>query len=192
MSAAVITASASVVVAALSYLATYYTSFRMEKRRNQLDRVNQQLARLYGPLYSLTQSNGIAYRAMRSRYDPDGLFDQRTADSRSRISLPQKEVYKLWMTTVLQPANRDARDTLLKNTDLLVDGVMPTSALNWCTHVAGYEAVLAVWAAGDDAEIFSLVPYPQEFTDYVAESFELLQARQAKLLSRLTDRRRVR
>jgi hypothetical protein len=189
MNAALITAAASIVVATVGYLATYFSSYRLERYRNQLARANMQLSKLYGPLYAMTQSNGIAYRAMCERYAPEGLFDQRTESSLRQLTPEQREVYKLWMTTVLQPTNRNARDILMNHTDLLIDGVMPLSALARFTHVAGYETVLAAWATGDESALFSLVPYPQEFTDYVAKSFRELQLRQLELLVRTTSRR---
>jgi hypothetical protein len=189
MATALIAAAASIAAATIGYLATYVTNLRIERHRNQLARVNQQLSKLYGPLHSMTQSNGIAYRSMRHKYDPDGLFDQRCSESIERITPGQRAIYKLWMTTVLQPTSRAAREVMMSNTDLLIDGKMPQCALRWFTHVAGYEAVLAMWMNGDDAEMFSLVPYPQEFTDYVEESFETLQRRQAALLMRIAGRR---
>ena len=95
----------------------------------------------------------------------------------------QRETYRRWMTTVLQPTSRKVCDLLLTHGDLLLDGVMPECALRYFTHVRGYEVVLAKWLEGDYQELFSLVPYPQEFTDYVAASFRSLQHRQAELLS---------
>lgn len=186
MTAALVTAAASVLAATIGYLSTYYANLRLERHRNQLARVNQQLSKLYGPLYAMTQSNGIAYRSMRDKYDPDGLFDQRTTESIRSITPQQRETYKLWMTAVLQPTSRMARELMLNNTDLLLSGEMPASALRWFTHVAGYDAVLTSWADGDDSEIFSLVPYPQEFTEYVADSFRILQDRQAVLLEQIS------
>jgi hypothetical protein len=60
----------------------------------------------------MTQSNGIAYKSMKEKYDPESLFDQRTPESFARITPEQRVVYKLWMSTVLQPTNRAAREVL--------------------------------------------------------------------------------
>jgi hypothetical protein len=189
MPAVLITAAASIVAAAIGYLSTQVVNLRLEQHRNQLARVNQQLSKLYGPLHAMTQSNGIAYYGMRDKYDPEGLFDQRTADSLARITPEQRETYKLWMVNVLQPTSRMARELLLHNTDLLLQGKMPESVLRWFAHVAGYDAILTSWANGDDSELFSLVPYPRDFTEYIAESFQTLQARQADLLERISGGR---
>jgi hypothetical protein len=189
MVAVLITAAASVVAAAIGYLSTQVLNLRLERHRNQLARVNQQLSKLYGPLHAMTQANGIAYHGMRDKYDPEGLFDQRTSESMARITPEQRETYKLWMVNVLQPTNRIARELVLHNTDLLLRGKMPESVLRWFAHVAGYDAVLTSWANGDDSELFSLVPYPREFSEYIAESFQTLQARQAVLLERISGGR---
>lgn len=190
MATALITASATILAATIGYFATHLVNLRLERHRNQLARVNQQLSKLYGPLYSMTQLNGIAYRSMRDKYDPEGLFDERTVESLRRITPQQRETYKRWMTTVFQPTSRMARGLLLNNTDLLLYGKMPESVLRWFTHVASYDAVLTSWANGDDSELFSLIPYPQAFSDYIAESFQTLQARQAILLERISGERR--
>jgi hypothetical protein len=185
---AIIAAAASILVATIGAFAAYLMNIRLERHRNQLARVNQQLSKLYGPLHAMTRSNGIAYRAMCDRYDPAGLFDQRTAESLAQLTKDQRNIYRLWMTTVLQPTNRAARDVMLNNTDLLIDGIMPGSALKWFTHVAGYESILTMWENGDDSQIFSLVPYPQTFTDYVAQSFQTLQEQQRRLLARVASK----
>jgi hypothetical protein len=188
--AVLITAAASIAAATIGFLSTQLVNLRLERHRNQLTRVNQQLGKLYGPLHAMTQSNGIAYHSMRDKYDPEGLFDQRTAESLARITSEQREIYKLWMVNVLQPTSRMARELLLQNTDLLLHGKMPECALRWFTHVAGYDAILTSWANGDDSELFSLIPYPRDFTEYITESFHTLQARQASLLERVSGERR--
>lgn len=189
MTTALITAAATILAATIGYLATHVVNLRLERHRNQLARVNQQLSKLYGPLHSMTQSNGIAYRSMRDKYDPEGLFDERTVESLRRITPQQRETYKLWMTTVFQPTSRMARELLLNNTDLLLHGKMPESVLRWFTHVSGYDVVLTSWDNGDDSELFSLIPYLQDFSDCIAESFQILQVRQAILLERISGER---
>ena len=188
MNTALVTATASVVTVAIGFLLTHWGATRQNRRQAQLTRLERQLSQLYGPLYAMTQSNGIAYRAMRDRYDPEHLFDQRTTESIARISADQREIYRLWMVTVLQPTSRKACELLLTHADLLLDEAMPACAMQYFTHVRGYEAVLAQWESGDHAELFSLVPYPQHFTDYVAASFKTLQAQQANLLTRQGSR----
>jgi hypothetical protein len=47
-----------------------------------------------------------------------------------------------------------------------------------------------MWPQGDASELFSLVPYPQEFNDYVADAVHVLQDRPAQLLIRIAGRRR--
>ncbi|MRH88342.1 hypothetical protein GFY24_12950 [Nocardia sp. SYP-A9097] len=183
MNTALITATASVLTVGIGFVLTHWSAARNNRHLDQLTRVQSQLSRLYGPMYAMTQSNGIAYRAMRGRYDPEGLFDKRTSESVARIDAHQREIYRLWMTTVLQPTSRKVCDLLLAYADLLLDETMPECAMVYFTHVRGYEVVLAQWESGDYDELFSLVQYPQAFTDYVANSFMKLQAQQAQLLA---------
>ncbi|MGV9377516.1 hypothetical protein ACWDRB_16955 [Nonomuraea sp. NPDC003707] len=188
MNTALITATASILAVGIGFLLTHWSTARNNRHRDQLARVQTQLSQLYGPMYAMTQSNGIAYRAMRDRYDPEGLFDQRTPESIEQIDKNQREIYRLWMTSVLQPTSRTVCDLLLTHAHLLLDEAMPECAMKYFTHVRGYEVVLAQWEAGEYAELFSLVPYPQEFTDYVAESFKTLQAQQSQLLANRRSR----
>ncbi|MEV1246765.1 hypothetical protein [Nonomuraea sp. NPDC049750] len=188
MNTALITATASILAVGIGFLLTHWSTARNNRHRDQLARVQTQLSQLYGPMYAMTQSNGIAYRAMRDRYDPEGLFDQRTPESMEQIDKNQREIYRLWMTSVLQPTSRKVCDLLLAHAHLLLDEAMPECAMKYFTHVRGYEVVLAQWEAGEYAELFSLVPYPQEFTDYVAESFKTLQAQQSQLLANRRSR----
>ncbi|YCK35259.1 hypothetical protein ACNF49_14590 [Actinomadura sp. ATCC 39365] len=188
MNTALITAAASILAVGIGFMLTHWSAVRNGRHRDQLARVQTQLSQLYGPMYAMTQSNGIAYRAMRDRYDPEGLFDQRTSESIKRIDANQREIYRLWMTSVLQPTSRKVCDLLLTHAHLLLDETMPECAMKYFTHVRGYEVVLARWEAGEHAELFSLIPYPQEFTDYIAESFEKLQVRQSQLLANRRSR----
>jgi hypothetical protein len=63
----------SVLLALGGYLATYTYNLKLAQRKDRLDRVNQQLSELYGPLLALASSSGACWTAFRQRYRPNGL-----------------------------------------------------------------------------------------------------------------------
>ncbi len=183
MQTALITSTASVIAVVLGFITTYLLNRRMERQRNQLARVNAQLSQLYGPIYAITQSSGIAFREFTNRYDPMRLFDNPDADSDPRITDMQKASYRKWLGTVFQPNNKKILEILLTKTDLLIDGDMPASALTFFAHVAGYDVILQDWESGDLSSLFSLVDYPEEFSLYISKAYKALQEKQSRLLA---------
>jgi hypothetical protein len=65
VSAAVITASASVLVAVLVFVLNQRAQIRQERRQARLARVNSQLRELYGPLNALVEVNERVWDALR-------------------------------------------------------------------------------------------------------------------------------
>jgi len=70
MTAAVITASTSVVVAVLVFVLNIRSQQLLERHRAQLDRLNSQLRKLYGPLYALVDVNEHLWNALRDSILP--------------------------------------------------------------------------------------------------------------------------
>jgi len=192
MQTALITSAASIVAVMLGFVTTYILNRRLERHKNQLTRVNALLSQLYGPLFALTQSNAIALKEFSDRNDPLHLFDHSESEYDARMTELQRASYRQWVQTVFQPNNKRILDTLLTKADLLAGGQMPPSALRVFAHVAGYDVVLLNWSSGNFESLFSIVDYPKEFTDYVAETYVLLQNRQSKLLVEQRQRRFIR
>ena len=65
-----IPALATILVALLGYLATYFNNLRLSQRSEKLARVNRQLSELYGPLFALTHAAETAWRAYTSDKGP--------------------------------------------------------------------------------------------------------------------------
>lgn len=64
MSAAVITASASILVAVLVFTLNQRAQIRQERRQARLARINSQLRELYGPLNALVDVNERIWEAL--------------------------------------------------------------------------------------------------------------------------------
>ena len=57
----IITISVTLLVAFSGYVAKYINDLRIAQRKDKLERVNQQLRDLYGPLFSLIKASTITW-----------------------------------------------------------------------------------------------------------------------------------
>lgn len=178
----VITTSISILLALLGYLFTWFSSHRSNQQKAQLERVNQQLSNLYGPLFALVESSDISWRAFRSKHQPNSRYF-------SKVKPPTDEdvkAWRLWMKTVFMPINIQMYDIIQDNAELLIESDMPKCLLLLLAHVASFKAVIEKWEQNDFAEHESLVVYPsEELIDYVNGSYQKLKGEQANLIGLL-------
>jgi hypothetical protein len=168
-------------VAILGLFAAYITNLRLAQRSAQLERVSRQLSDFYGPLYALISASNISWDAFRATHRPGGAFWGVRGDP---VSDADAAAWRLWMSQVFMPLNRQMRDLVVTQAQLLDEDQMPPCLLTLCAHVATYEAILAKWSADDFSEHASAVPFPKmELTAYAARGFELTKNRQQRLLT---------
>jgi len=163
----------TVILAFIGYLATFMSARMLERRRDKLDLVNRRLNEFYGPLYVASQAGNIAYRSL--------LKKQGKTQSFPILDDEMKE-WMLWMTTIFMPLNDVREKIIIEKAYLIVEEQMPRCLLDFVTHVVGYKAVLAKWAAGDYSERRSTIGWPPEFDVYVERSYAALKAQQTLLL----------
>ena len=92
------------------YLFTYYNTKITEERKAQIERINQQVRDLYGPLLATVNASRTAYKAMVRAHSPDGGGSAAAFVSAVRRD-PEgatARVYRTWMRDVLQPLNERA------------------------------------------------------------------------------------
>jgi hypothetical protein len=155
------------------------------RRKDKLERVNQQLKFLYGPLYALNQAGNLAWAAFRSRTRPGGSFFG-TSPPPSNEEL---EAWRRWMLTVFQPIHDEMLSLITKNADLLIEDDLPKPLQLFCAHVAAYKVVFERWSKDDFAEHTSVLVYPtEEMAAYLERSFRSLKSEQGRLLGALSDR----
>jgi hypothetical protein len=172
MAAAVITASASVLVAVLVFVFNQRAQVQQERRQIRLARVNSQLRELYGPLNALLDVNERVWQALRT----SGLPTQ--AERK-----PEKitEDWRRWRNNALMPTNRKMRDLIIEHADLLIEPTMSRSLSDFCAHVESLEIVLAAEDSGIQER--ALIPHPGEsYVAYVRSSFIYLKDEQRRLL----------
>ncbi|MEY9857082.1 hypothetical protein ABH935_002690 [Catenulispora sp. GAS73] len=176
-------------VAAAGYLATYATNLRLERRKDQLARVNRQLSELYGPLYAQSEAVGRAWRKYVARY---GIPWQGSAGGNVTASAEEAATWRLWVSTVFMPLNRRMVETIVSHADLLLEERVPEPLLALCAHVACYEPILATWAQDGFSSVSSAdhVSVAGDFPDadvsnYLQTSFQTLKREQSRLLALL-------
>jgi hypothetical protein len=179
----------TVLLAFIGYLATFLSARMLARRKDKLELVNRRLNEFYGPLYVASQAGNIAYRSL--------LTKQGKTQSFPILDSEMKE-WVLWMTTIFMPLNDIREKIIIEKAYLIVEEQMPRCLLDFVTHVVGYKAVLAKWAADDYSERRSTIGWPPEFDIYVERSYAALKAEQTYLLhsapwrlwQRIVDRKR--
>jgi hypothetical protein len=173
---AVITASASVVVAVIVFVANQLASLRNDRRKVRLARVSDQLRELYGPLHALVSVNEHLWRAMRASHLPER--EKRQAGA---MTVDESDEWTRWLQQGLMPANKQMRDLIVKHADLIAEDDMPVPLQDFCAHVASYEVHLARPAGSPPRR--ALIAHPGEpFVTYVRDGFATLKKEQARLL----------
>ncbi len=169
----------TVILAFAGYLVTFMSSRMMARRADKLDLVNKRLNEFYGPLYVASQAGNIAYRS---------LLDKQGKTQCHPIRDEEMKEWMLWMTAIFMPLNDVREKIIIEKAYLIVEEQMPRCLLDFVTHVVGYKAVLAKWAARDYSERRSTIGWPPEFDGYVERSYKALKAEQTRLLQSFTWR----
>ena len=169
----------TVILAFVSYLATYLSAQVLARRKDKLELINRRLNEFYGPLYVASRAGNIAYRSL--------LNKQGKTQSFPILDSEMKE-WMLWMNTTFMPLNDIREKIIIEKASLIIEEQMPHCLLDFVTHVVGYKAVVAKWAEGDYSERRSTIGWPPEFDHYVERSYAALKAEQTRLLHSFTWR----
>jgi hypothetical protein len=175
----IVTTAATITVALITFIGTYWNNRRLTERKESLDRINRQLSELYGPMFGITNATRTIWLKTREKYQLDYEFF-----GGNRRTSKQFKAWRLWMSTIFMPVNRQLFDLILEKSDLLIESEMLESVQQFCAHIAAYDVVLARWKNRDYSEVKSVIGYPKEFDHYARISFEKLKAEQDRLLGK--------
>jgi hypothetical protein len=163
----------------LGFLAKSAYDLWSARRKDRLERVNQQLKLLYGPLYALNQADNIAWAAFRSKTRPNRPF----FGTDPPPTVEELEAWRRWMLTVFKPIHDEMFSIITKNSDLLIESDLPQPLQSFCAHVAAYKVVFDRWSKGDFAENTSILNYQTaDMARYLERSFARLKSQQRQLL----------
>lgn len=163
----------TVLLAFVSYIATFIVAHFLALRRDKLELVNKRLNEFYGPLYVASQAGNIAYRSLLKKQGKTRSEPITDADLKDWV---------LWIRTIFIPLNEIREKIIIEKAHLIIEEHMPQCLLDFVTHVVGYKAVLRKWADGDYSERRSTIGWPPEFDVYVRESYAALKAEQMRLM----------
>jgi hypothetical protein len=178
VTAAAITASATLVVALIAFTLNQWSSRRTERRRARLDHINAQIRLLYGPLNALVDSNEAVWMSLREKTIPSS-----SNRNDQELNAEQRQTWRLWLDSVLMPTNRKMRDLIVGNAELFIEPSMPEPFRAFCAHVAAYEVLLAGSDNVKGLGSLALIKHPGErYVMYVRQSFVNLKSEQQHLL----------
>jgi len=179
---------ATILLAFLGYLISHASNMRRARLTAQVAYVSQQLQRLYGPLYALTESNTASWLVFRKTFRPDKkLFDrQKPFDERERA------IWRSWAENVFIPSNLKIRDVIEQNAHLLSGEIMPDCFRDMIAHVESSKLVLASLADGDLDVLDQFPTWPKNFNGFVRDRYDAVAAEHARLLGRAHGRVRLR
>jgi hypothetical protein len=184
-----ITVGVTIFVAILGSVAAYLNSLRIAARKDQLDHVDRQLRKLYGPLFALNHVSNIAWLAFRQKYRPGKDSYWR---SEPKPTAEEEEAWRLWMATVIMPLLLRMEEVVLKHSDLIEEQDMPQCFIDLISHISAYKAVVQKWSNGDYSEHVSVIRFPgAALTAYLEPQYRNLKLRQTRLRGEPQGRQRL-
>jgi hypothetical protein len=118
-----VTVVVSILLALLGYIVTYRNNLRLDRRKDRLMRVSEQLSDLYGPLFALIRANRRAWEAFRKDVRPGSGEDFWGTDPPPTAE--EAAAWRLWIVEVLLPANEEMEKVIVNHSDLLNEQAIP-------------------------------------------------------------------
>jgi hypothetical protein len=181
-----VTVVVSILLALLGYIVTYRNNLRLDRRKDRLMRVSEQLSDLYGPLFALIRANRRAWEAFRKDVRPGSGEDFWGTDPPPTAE--EAAAWRLWIVEVLLPANEEMEKVIVNHSDLLNEQAIPDCLLEVCAHADSYKPLLRRWQDGDYEMNFTRIPFPvKALLDYTETAYTCLKKEQLELLSPKPD-----
>jgi hypothetical protein len=166
-------------------------------RKSELDFVNAQIEKLYGPLYALTQANNVTWEHfLRNHWRQSTFYFNDT----NPPTIEQAKTWRHWMKTVFQPLNIQTEKTIVENSQLIIGYTIPRTFQLLIAHTEAYKAIVGDWKDGDFEACDNDMPqntancpqlkaiwntatlnYPDSIVACVSEDYGTLKRRQQEL-----------
>lgn len=173
-----ISIAVTICLAFTGYLWTSFHDRNKAQYKANLERVNEQLQNLYGPLYILAEAEHRSFEQFLSKLRPyNGALEGTYAPT-----LQEEESWRLWIKEVTMPNYLAMERTILEHSDLFVEDEIPEPILKLSAHIAGYKKVVAGWTAGDFSKHTSFFKFPQEVREYAKKRYKQLKKKQSDLV----------
>jgi len=175
----------TVTLALAGYLFTYYNTKVNEERKARIERINEQVKELYGPLLAVVTASKSAFDAMVKQHSKDRSVKSFISAAQNTPESQEGQTYRHWMKSVLQPLNEKAAKIVTEHADLLEGSSVEPLLLQLVAHVSAYRVILERWDAGELHE-WSAISYPDKLLGYIEQEFQKMKRRQAQLLGMKT------
>jgi hypothetical protein len=175
-----ITLVVTIGLAFVGYVATYLNNLVLLRRSERLRLITSQLNELYGPMYVITQTGQVLFKALRLKSQTQG---RKFIDSDAPKSADDISEWRIWVEEVFMPLNEQLQQILIQKAHLIIEEEMPTCFKMFSAHHAGYKALVRKWHEGDFSEATSLIPYPEDIISYAEQSYQVLKAKQMRMIA---------
>lgn len=169
----------SVVLAIIGFLFSYFNNLSLERKKNRLERINDQLNYYYGPLLAVVQSNQQAWDNFIARYDNNPNFYKK-----DQSPTPQQVAeFHNWMIAVFMPNNEKLYEIIINRTSLLDEDVIPQVLLDLLAHILEFRMAFESRKDKHTEVAETRSKYPgKELLTYCEKTFEFLKTEQNKLI----------
>ena len=171
----------TILLAFIGYIVSYLNNLRINKRKDKLDYVNKQLNEFYGPLYVITQSSEITFKALQ---DVSTKRKYRYINQDSPKKKGDLSQWEIWLKEVFIPTYDMLDKLIIEKSYLINDNDFPDCLKRIIAHNAGYKVLIKNWEMGNFKENKSIVKYPDDLVDYARDNYLELKQKQAKLIGK--------
>ena len=178
----------AVIPATLGYMLSSFDSLR----RQRLEFTNDQIEKLYGPLYALTQASDAAWNEFQASNWPSNQETRRYFfDHHPPPTMEETAQWRHWMQTVFKPLNLRAEQVIVENSQLIVGNELPDAFQRLIAQTEAYKAVISSWSDADKenpekykaskCNTVAGINYPNEIIKCVSNTYVKLKDQQASL-----------
>jgi hypothetical protein len=164
----------------------YIVSIVGDQRKREIEFADQQIEKLYGPLFALSTATLRASTALFLNVRPGKtvFFDEHDPPSPKEV-----EIWRRWIKTVFQPMNVKMETAIIDNAQLIEGGHIYPLFVDLILHVESYRATIAKWKDTDAenphfveaSENTAMIAFPKGFDRCVELRFDVLRARRDRL-----------
>ena len=170
----------TVIGSVIAFIAKSIYDLLLERRKANLTYINNQIEKLYGPLYLLDNASAAAYNTFLKKINREN-----DPNLEQPFSEEEKQEWILWVESIFMPMNLEMESIIKANAHFLSQTNTPKPILDFISHVTVYKTVIKKWKNNDFSEWFSLIDYPLEFSDYIDKSYVELKTKQHKYIQKL-------
>jgi len=179
----------AIFVAIVTAAVGYFFSVVQDQRKREIDFVDQQIEKLYGPLFALSTATKRAAQQVLFIVRPGKgrFFDEHDPPTPAEV-----ERWRQWIKTVFQPMNQKMETAIVDNAQLIEGGHIYPVFADLVLHVESYKGIIAKWKDTDAkenshftdrSENAAVNEFPKDFDICVEQRFVAMLAKRACLKS---------